>query len=169
MLFPFTNPSAISTTAPLLHTVDQMSHALGLDVPPVVDLEQLRQLSPGTLGRCLADELDRQQLKPLTTGPRRKQLHDSVHTLTGYGTDPVGELEVQAFLLGSTFRLTHVLLGLGLLRLIHQSVNIEPQQLQKRLWQAYERGQNSSFNLDDWRPEDHWHSPLASVRLQLGI
>jgi ubiquinone biosynthesis protein Coq4 len=34
------------------------------------------------------------------SGPRRQQLHDGIHVLTGYGTDPVGEAEVQAFLLG---------------------------------------------------------------------
>nr|MBW4577583.1 hypothetical protein [Aphanothece sp. CMT-3BRIN-NPC111] len=114
------NPSiAASNPNPLiplfLDFIDRVGEPLGLNVPPIVDLEKLRSLPISTFGRTWADFLDRHNLPPITTGPRRKQLHDGVHVLTGYGTDPVGEAQIQAFLLGSKFRLAHVLLAVGLL------------------------------------------------------
>ncbi len=66
-------------------------------MPPIVEIEKLRSLPSGTFGRTWADFLDAHHLPPMTTGPRRKQLHDGVHVLTSYGTDPIGEAKVQAF------------------------------------------------------------------------
>lgn len=143
--------------------VDQVSDHLGLSVPAFVDLVALRQLPSGTLGRSLADHLDQQQLQPFVTGPRRKQLHDSVHVLTGYDTTPVGEAEVQAFLLAAKFRPTHILLGLGILRLVHKRCPHTPH-LWQRLWQAYQRGYGSTFDVDRWQPETQWQLPLTQVQ-----
>lgn len=166
------NSTATSFDGVFLHNflavIDQVSDRLGTSVPALVDLNALRQLPPETLGRSLADHLDQQQLQPFLTGPRRKQLHDSVHVLTGYDTSPIGEAEVQAFLLGTKFRLTHLLLGLGLLRLIHKRCPHCPN-LWQRLWQAYQRGRASSLDIDRWQPEDQWTLPLAQVRRLLQV
>lgn len=164
-----------SSTAPsngvflerFLHLVDRVGDCLGLNVPPVVAIESLRLLPSGTLGRSLADFLDQQQLAPFQTGPRRKQLHDSVHVLTGYGADPIGEAEVQAFLLGAKFHLAHLVLGGGLLRMIHRRVAPLPlfhADVRQRLWAAYWRGQRSIFDVDTWQPEAQWHLPLSQVQ-----
>jgi ubiquinone biosynthesis protein COQ4 len=32
---------------------------------------------------------------------RYREVHDIVHFVTGYGTDPIGELELQAFVVGT--------------------------------------------------------------------
>ncbi|PSB23603.1 hypothetical protein [Stenomitos frigidus] len=151
----------------LLHLVDQMGDRLGLNVPPVVPIEQLRDLPLGTLGRSLADFLDQEKLAPFQTGPRRKQLHDSVHVLTGYGADPIGEAEVQAFLLGAKFHPAHLLLMGGLLRMIHRRVVPLPllhTAIRQRLWAAYWHGQRSTFDVDTWQPEAQWHLPLSQVK-----
>jgi len=139
--------------AHFLQRVDQVGEVLGINVPPIVELQHLRQLPHGTLGRTLADFLDQHNLKPFTTGPRRKQLHDSVHVLTGYGTDSIGEVEVQAFLLGAKFHLAQILLGLGLLKMVYAQSCDRPNSIGQGIVRAYRRGQTSTFDVDSWQPE----------------
>jgi ubiquinone biosynthesis protein Coq4 len=86
-----------STSCNYLNLIDRLAQAQGLNMPPIVEIEKLRSLPSGTFGRTWADFLDAHHLPPMTTGPRRKQLHDGVHVLTSYGTDPIGEAKVQAF------------------------------------------------------------------------
>jgi ubiquinone biosynthesis protein Coq4 len=116
-------------------------------------------LPEGTFGRAWADHIDRNQLTPFPQGPRRKQLHDGIHVLTGYGTDALGEAELQAFLLGTQFKLANFLLLLGFLRFTYKDSH-----LKKRLWQAYQRGRQSYFNSDIWQPERLWLVSLEKVR-----
>lgn len=160
-------PNSTSNIQRFLDFVDQVSEALGQNVPQIVEIEKLRSLPNGTFGRALADFLDSRQLAPLTTGPSRKQLHDSVHVLTGYDTDPVSEAEIQAFLLGAKFRLMHIVIGLGLLRIIHKQMANAPHSphlIWKRLWCAYQRGRNSQFDIGTWQPELQWELPLTQVQ-----
>ncbi|MEO1622363.1 MAG: Coq4 family protein, partial [Cyanobacteria bacterium J06632_3] len=89
------------------------SERLGLDVPPIVNLEDLRSQPPASLGYAWAQHLDNNGLNPLDKGLRRQQLHDGLHVLTGYRTDLLGEAQVQAFLVGAKFRPIHVLILLG--------------------------------------------------------
>jgi hypothetical protein len=85
----------------------------------------------------------------------------------------VGEAEVQAFMLGAKFRVAHLVLGLGLLRLmqrqISQQSDLSSQQVRVRLWNAYQRGDRSSFDVDAWQPEAMWQLPLAQVQAQFKI
>lgn len=158
-----TAPNPTRFVPVFLDLLDRTSELLGRNVPQIVEIEQLRQLTIGTFGRSLADFLDQNNLQPFTTGPRRKQLHDAVHVLTGYGTDPIGELAVQAFLLGSKFRLGHLLIGVGLLRIIqkqNRSLNIS----WDALWPAYQRGRNSQLDVGTWQPELLWEMPLTQVQ-----
>lgn len=168
----FTSTPSSSFITHFLNLVDSVSDILGVSVPLFVDLSTLRQLPPGTLGRAWADALDRAQLMPFTGGPRRKQLHDGVHVLTGYGTDTMGEAEVQAFLLGAKFHLAQVILGLATLRLIHRQAVWFPlanATVRQRLLTAYRRGQNSSFDVDGWQPETQWETPLLQVQAMVGL
>ncbi|XWK87805.1 MAG: Coq4 family protein [Phormidium sp.] len=151
-----------------LNMVDEVSDRLGLSVSPIVKLETLRQLPPETLGRSLVDFIEQNQLESFTRGPRRKQLHDSIHVLTGYDISLVGEAEVQAFLLGAKFRLTHVILTMGILRLIFKK-SLHCPDLWQRLYSAYQRGQISNFAVDCWQPETLWNLPLVQVRKQFQI
>jgi ubiquinone biosynthesis protein COQ4 len=158
-----TTPNPTPFVTVFLDLLDRSSELLGTNVPPIIQIEKLRQLPIGTFGRSLADFLDQHNLQPFTTGPRRKQLHDAVHVITGYGTDPIGEAEVQAFLLGSKLRIGHLLIGVGLLRIIHKqnrSLNIS----WNDLWRAYQRGRNSQLNVGTWQPELLWEMPLTQVQ-----
>lgn len=157
-----------------LQIIAHMSEQLGLSVPQIVDIKALHQLPVGTFGRLWADTLDTHQLKPLTAGPRRQQLHDGLHVLTGYGVDPIGEAEVQAFLLGAKFRLVHLIIGFGLLNAVARQMQqpkdkLSRQNVGKRLRQAYYRGHHSHFDPDTWQPEQLWHQPVEQVRAQFGL
>lgn len=153
----------------LLNVVDGLTEIQGKNVSPIVEIEKLRFLPTGTFDRSWANFLHEHNLTPFTTGSRRKQLHDGVHILTGYGTDPIGEAELQAFLLGTKFTITNLMLGLGLLRVIHKNLNSQQQFSWDRLWQAYQRGLHSSFHPDTWQPEKMWHLPLTNVQALFSI
>ncbi len=147
---------------------------LDLNVPPIVEMEHLRSLPPGTLGHTWAEHLDVNGLDPFVRGPRRQQLHDGIHVLTGYSTDPVGEAEVQAFLLGAKFRLANLLIGLGLLRAIqrqrrHQLLVLSHMEVRSRLRAAYRRGHHSCFDPDTWQPEELWARSLKEVQTGFGV
>src|SRR5690349_1050226 len=99
----------------VLDRVNLMTGDLRLNVPQIVEMEKLRSLPPNTFGRVWADFLDERQLQPLTAGRRRQQLHDGIHILTGYDTDPIGEAQLQAFLLGAQLRPLNLI---GLIRML---------------------------------------------------
>lgn len=157
-----------------LQLFNWVADRLDLNVPPIVEMDYLRSLPAGSLGHAWAKHLDINGLKPFNSGPRRQQLHDGVHVLTGYGTDPVGEAEVQAFLLGAKFRLANVLITLGLLRAIHrhqqhQLLSLSLAEVRSRLKAAYYRGRNSQFAPDTWQPELLFKAPLTQVQARFGI
>ncbi|MBE9206801.1 hypothetical protein IQ244_09790 [Nostoc sp. LEGE 06077] len=147
-----------------LDILDRVTEARGKNVPQIVHVEKLRSLPANSFGKTWVDFLDAHNLQPFTTGLRRKQLHDGVHILTGYGADPIGEAEVQAFLVGAKFGLFNLLLGIGLLKVIYQNLNSRQEFAWKRLWQAYQRGHHSNFDPDTWQPELVWHLPLTQVQ-----
>ena len=167
-----TSPSSLPPAERFLVTIGVLTNWLGRSVPPIVDIDYLRSLPMGSFGRTWAETLDAYALEPLTAGGRRQQLHDGIHVLTGYGTDPLGEAEVQAFLMGAKFRLVHVLLMLGLLRGIvqknfHGSVASKADfsnRVWPRLWQAYQLGKQSTLDPDTWQPEVLWSLDLEAVR-----
>ncbi|MEA5574860.1 Coq4 family protein [Anabaena sp. UHCC 0451] len=152
-----------------LDLLDHFTEAKGLNVPQIVEIDKLKSLPQGTFGRTWADFLNQNNLQPFITGTRRKQLHDGVHVLAGYATDPIGEAELQAFLLGAKFTITNLMLGLGLLRMIYKNLNYQQQFAWERLQKAYQRGCDSNFDPDIWQPELLWHLPLTDVQKMFGV
>ncbi|MDY6900098.1 MAG: Coq4 family protein [Cyanobacteriota bacterium] len=149
--------------------IDNFSEARGKDVPQIVKIEELRSFPEGTFGKAWADFLDKNDLQPLSTGFRRKQLHDGVHVLTDYGSDSIGEAELQAFLLGAKFGLLNLFIGIGLLRVIRKRLPNQTSSVRERVWKAYKRGQSSNFNPDTWEPELLWDLSLNEVRAMFCI
>lgn len=133
-----------------------------LEVAQIIDIEFLRKLPPGTFGRAWADFIDENQLQAFTTASRRQQLHEGIHVLTGYGTDALGEAELQAFLFGAKLRLVNLMLLISQVRAIHQKQRCYI--IWKRLWAAYQRGRLSLLDPDDWQPELLWQLPLEQVQ-----
>ncbi|MEO0397069.1 MAG: hypothetical protein AAF243_13940 [Cyanobacteria bacterium P01_A01_bin.137] len=158
----------------LTQRVTWLSNWLGMSESPIVDAVYLRHLPEGTFGRAWIDALDMAELAPMSDGSRRQQLHDGVHTLTGYGTDLLGEAQVQAFLMGAKFRLFHgvllsqmlfaVALSQPVARRGRQSDGLNAKLMLHHLNQAYRRGRRSQFDPDRWQPEKLWHLPLVDVK-----
>jgi ubiquinone biosynthesis protein COQ4 len=170
MMSPLTtSPTTTPRLQQILDFLDRQAQAQGIAVPQIVDIQKLRTLPQGTFGRAWADLLDANNLQPFTTGSRRKQLHDGIHVLTGYGTDLIGEAQVQAFVLGTKFRLTNLMLGLGLLRAIHKHHGSQQQLNWHSLWQAYQRGVHSHFDPDAWEPERLWNFSVADVQALFAV
>lgn len=81
-----------------------------------VDMDELRALPEGTVGRAYARHLDDNGLQPLDISPAIKRrfaddpyplwyttTHDLLHTLTGFPTTPAGEMGLFAFMIGQGF------------------------------------------------------------------
>jgi len=159
---------------PFLTLLDRTTETMGLHVPPIVDLDYLRSLPANSFGKAWATHLDELNLLPFSVGVRLKQIHDGVHVLTGYDTSPLGEAQVQLFLLGTQFRVRHIVLCLGLIRPIIRGLRRDRTLEQfpdvvRSLWEAFQRGRQASFDIETWQPELSWHVPLDIVRAQLQI
>jgi ubiquinone biosynthesis protein COQ4 len=144
-----------------------------------VDLEALGELPEGTLGRAYADFLRRHQLSPdVFEAPpeevrdpaiayviqRLRQTHDLWHVVTGYETDPGSEIALQAFTFGQLRAPSSFVLALaGSIR----ASRVKPT-LVLEVARAMRAGRRAApIAAFPW--EDHWHTPLAEVRAQLGI
>ncbi len=165
------NSSIFVPAEQILKILNCVSTQLGLNVPPIVVTNYLRSLPPESFGHAWVKHLDECNLQPLQ-GARRMQLHDGIHVLTGYNTEPLGEAEVQCFLLGAKFRPIHiVILCLILLRVerlrSRQIITITRSEVRQCLIAAYHRGKNSNFDPDNWQPEILWEMPLQDVQLLL--
>jgi ubiquinone biosynthesis protein COQ4 len=77
-----------------------------------VDLEQLGRYDEGTVGRAFAQYFAENGILPLECEwdvrndsdyllQWYRQTHDLHHIIMGYGTDAIGEMEVQAFMMGN--------------------------------------------------------------------
>lgn len=102
-------------------------------------LNELRQMSPNTLGFETAKFLDKRNFDLLPN----YEIHDAIHTILNYNTTTVGELKLQAFMWGnnsSSFE-GRVLFLIGLVIL---------PELWTELKLDYERGKNAAERIGDW-------------------
>lgn len=152
-----------------------------------LDLDALRALPEGTLGRAFAAIYDLENVEPFETdqpirndveylSKRYRETHDLYHVVTGYGTDLIGEMELQAFVRGNLrLRSPRVILpigvGIGLLRIRYLEGKVDPTPFRAREWRrriaaARRLGEQAPPLLGFWF-EDHWETPLSEVRRQL--
>jgi ubiquinone biosynthesis protein COQ4 len=108
--------------------------------PQPIDLNVLKTLPEGSLGRIYADQLISQGItpdslidpSPVTTAQefvvhRLKETHDIVHVLTGFGIDGVSELGLQGFNLAqSRSPLAVMLIFGGLLSALQNNESLAP-------------------------------------------
>lgn len=141
-----------------------------------VDLDALRALPDGTLGREYMRFLDDNGITPDAfeelpdVGDSRagyvmlrlRQTHDLWHVLTGYTPDVRGELLLQAFTYAQTRAPSALLIAMfGTVRWAFKW----PEQT-KALREAFERGKRTDF-LPTFRWEEHWATPLTELRALL--
>jgi len=151
------------------------------------DLEKLRSMPDGSLGRALADFYETEQISARglvaaseagfgdrsvmpavdegqrVFGERLRDLHDVFHVLAGYGRDLYGEAAVLGFTLAQTwnpgiaFILVTVLRRAGL-----------RSELGRLIRDAFRRGRRATWLVDlPW--EDLLSRPVDELRVQLGV
>jgi ubiquinone biosynthesis protein COQ4 len=148
--------------------------------PAPIDLAQLSALPVGSLGRTYAEQLQSQGLTPeslIDPSPisspaqyithRLRETHDIVHVLTGFGTDGVGELGLQAFNLAQVRSpLALLLIFGGLLGTLQNDEPLEP--LLRSLARGFELGLAAQC-LISFKLEEGWGRPLMEWRSELGL
>ncbi|MBF2097551.1 MAG: hypothetical protein IGQ88_04130 [Gloeomargaritaceae cyanobacterium C42_A2020_066] len=146
---------------------------------PHPDLDALSQLPPASLGYAYATHLRAAHLDPDFYPPvavvdvgtylalRMRQTHDIWHTVTGFGTNGLGEIGLQAFTLGQQRAPLAVLITAAtLLNAILQGEPLTP--LMAVIQQGYDLGTTARpFLAQKW--ELAWEKPLAQWRADLGI
>jgi ubiquinone biosynthesis protein Coq4 len=148
--------------------------------PAPIDLDALKQLPEGSLGHVYAQQLRSQGLTPdslIDPSPvhsaqeflvhRLRETHDIVHVLTGFGTDPIGELGLQAFNLAQNRSPLAVMLIFGaMLSSLQNDEPLEP--LLTALARGFALGLQSPCVIA-YRLEDGWDRPLADWQRELGL
>ncbi|WP_414625037.1 Coq4 family protein [Calothrix sp. CCY 0018] len=125
-----------------------------------INLEELRQLPEGTLGRELARFLDTNGFEPLNSGDWIQRTHDVWHVITGLSPSKDDEFILQAFTRSQVFRPSSALLVLA--GLITHKCNL------KEIIKVIKTGKMAN-KLVDWDIESDWATPLSEVRQKLGV
>jgi ubiquinone biosynthesis protein COQ4 len=159
---------------------DEAGKALLAEQPRIdrahVDLDALRRLPDGTLGREYTRFLDDNGITPDAFEElpdvgdpragyimlRMRQTHDLWHVLTGYTPDVRGEILLQAFTFAQTRApSSFIIAAFGTLRWAFKW----PGQ-GKALREAFARGERTG-TLATFRWEDHWSTPVTELRALL--
>jgi len=125
-----------------------------------INLEELRKLPEGTLGRELAHFLDKNGFEPLESGDWIQRTHDVWHVITGLSPSKDDEFILQAFTRSQVFRPSSALLVLA--GLLTHKCNL------REIIQVIKNGRMAN-KLVDWDIESDWATPLSEVRKQLGV
>ncbi len=125
-----------------------------------IDLNYLRQLPDGTLGREVARFLDDNGFEPLKSVDIIQRTHDVWHVLIGLSSSQHDELLLQAFARAQVFRPTSAILVLA--GLLAGKCNLT------EILQAVNSGRLAK-SLIDWDIESDWETPLEEVRKKLHI
>ncbi len=136
---------------------------------------------PGSLGRAYFDFIESNGFSmPGEKGspPEAIALHDLTHVLSGYGTDPAGELQVLGFHAGCRREekdpFTFLLFGLLQFHLGVRITPITPGQTghfdPAKMLVGLQRGSACTIDpTDGWDPWPHMDRPLDEVRREYGI
>ncbi len=157
--------------------VDPAGHALLTDRPRIdrdhVDLDALRELPDGTLGREYIRFLEDNGITPDAFGKepdvgdprvayvmlRMRQTHDLWHVLTGFAPDVRGEVLLQMFTYAQTGAPSALLLAI--FGTVRWALSWSGQR--EALRDAFARGKKTGF-LATFRWEEHWSTPVAELR-----
>ena len=148
--------------------------------PQPIDLSALQTLPEGSLGRCYADQLIRQDITPETgidPSPvdsdkdfivhRLKETHDITHVLTGFGIDGASELGLQGFNLAQNRSpLAVMLIFGGMLSALQNDEALSP--MLRALAQGFQMGLDAELVIAR-KLEDDWDRPLADWQRELNL
>ena len=125
-----------------------------------INLEELRQLPEGTLGRELAYFFDNNGFEPLNSGDWIQRTHDVWHVITGLSPSKDDEFILQAFTRSQVFRPSSAILVLA--GLLTHKCNLQ------EIIKVIKSGKMAK-KLIDWDVESDWATPLTEVREKLGV
>ena len=148
--------------------------------PEPIDLKALQTLPQGSLGRCYADQLIRQDITPdslIDPSPvdsdkdfivhRLKETHDITHVLTGFGIDGASELGLQGFNLAQNRSpLAVMLIFGGMLSALQNDEPLSP--MLRALAQGFQMGLDAELVIAR-KLEDGWDRPLAAWQRELNL
>ena len=148
--------------------------------PQPIDLNVLKTLPEGSLGRIYADQLISQGItpdslidpSPVTTAQdyvvhRLKETHDIVHVLTGFGIDGASELGLQGFNLAQNRSpLAVMLIFGGMLSALQNDEPLAP--MLRALAQGFQMGLDAELVIAR-KLEDGWDRPLSDWRRELKL
>lgn len=148
--------------------------------PQPIDLNVLKTLPEGSLGRIYADQLISQGItpdslidpSPVTTAQdyvvhRLKETHDIVHVLTGFGIDGASELGLQGFNLAQNRSpLAVMLIFGGMLSALQNDEPLAP--MLRALARGFQMGLDAELVIAR-KLEDGWDRPLSDWRRELKL
>ncbi|MEP0755683.1 Coq4 family protein [Trichocoleus sp. Lan] len=148
-------------------------------IAPTPNLEALLKLPEDSLGFAYASHMRAANLDPefyrqvelqddtSYLALRMRQTHDIWHTVTGFGTDPVGEIGLQAFTLAQNRSpLAVMLIAAITLNTIKMNSDLNP--LVSLIQQSYDLGDRAKpFLGQKW--EEAWEKPLVDWRAELNV
>lgn len=139
-----------------------------------VTLESLSELPVGTLGHAFAHYFDAEGITPFSfeypieddadfLNKRYRETHDIHHIVTGYGIDPDGEVELQAYYFGNLgLRNAAFITFISLPHKIKTDGVRGLRGYVARLKAAYRRGR-ASPNILGVRFDEMWDRPVAEI------
>ncbi len=143
-----------------------------------LDLERLAQMPESSLGRAFVQYFRDNGISPFeTTFPivtdvdylskRYRETHDILHIITGYGTDELGEMELQAFVRGNLgLKQTIMINAFGAVRTLSSKGPSSLWRYRQKLRAAHDRGRRSR-ELLSVPYETMWERPVAELRAML--
>ena len=148
--------------------------------PDQIDLQKLKTLPDGSLGRCYANQLISLGITPDTLidpSPvtnanefvihRLKETHDIVHVLTGFGIDGISEIGLQGFNLAQNRSPLAVMLIFGsMLSSLQNDDPLEP--LLRALAHGFQMGLDAELVVSR-KLEEGWERPLNDWRKELKL
>lgn len=149
--------------------------------PEPYDVDQLLSLDPGTLGGMYARHMKSRGLRPDffdAVTPRHsmhylrlrlRQTHDIWHILTGFDTDPVGEVGLQGFYFAQfTNGQSALIIAGAILKSVLRMRYCELEQFVAAFCEGYQNGRQAQPLLGvKW--EDLWRERVADLRYRLDI
>ena len=145
----------------------------------LINIEELHQLPKNTLGYMYADHLISNNLKMLETGEVNNdyqflgyhitETHDIWHVVTGFGTNILGEIQLEAFSAAQLYasRFWVALLAKNLLKSVVFDIEISNQYLDA-ITQGWLMGKQAKLLFCiEWNTL--WDTPLIDIRSSLNI
>ena len=154
--------------------------------PERIDLNKLKTLPLGSLGKVYADNLLRQGFSPdelLDLDPhpinsereflchRSWQVHDLAHAILGFNTNPEGEIGLQAFMYAQTQAPTHLFLFFGVLFRFNGLINegIEFKEMLLSIARAFTLASQTKIMINSFKFEEQMDRPINEIREELGL